>query len=175
MLSSRSQEGGGRGGASLVGKHADSVQLSLMLLMVTRYRIRYPDKTVGSLSSSGVVNAILEFPQFDEQVTEAIGEECASVVRRTTAAFEMALANGKVRAVRSPVSPLQPCEAKESPGVISRQLALPLSSEVHDFSPRLVCLGCGVRRHGWSTTAVWPVLVLVLVLAGGGGQGPVWC
>ena len=32
------------------------------------YRIAYPELTLGSLSSSGVVNAIVDFPEFDTQV-----------------------------------------------------------------------------------------------------------
>lgn len=32
------------------------------------YRAAYPDRTLGSLASSGVVHAILEFPQFDQHV-----------------------------------------------------------------------------------------------------------
>lgn len=32
------------------------------------YRISYPEKSVGSLSSSGVVNCIVDFPEFDMQV-----------------------------------------------------------------------------------------------------------
>lgn len=55
------------------------------------YRIAYPDKTRGSLSSSGVVNAILNFPEFDQQVARAIGKECANRVSNITAAFEQAL------------------------------------------------------------------------------------
>jgi len=55
------------------------------------YRIAYPDKTLGSLSSSGVVNAILDFPQFDMYVAKAIGEPCAGRLRNVTRAFEDAL------------------------------------------------------------------------------------
>ena len=55
------------------------------------YRIAYPDKTIGSLSSSGVVNAILDFTQFDRYVARAIGEPCAGRLRNVTHAFEDAL------------------------------------------------------------------------------------
>jgi pimeloyl-ACP methyl ester carboxylesterase len=55
------------------------------------YRIAYPDKTLGSLSSSGVVNAILNFPDFDRYVARAIGEPCAGRLRNVTRAFEDAL------------------------------------------------------------------------------------
>ena len=58
------------------------------------FRLAYPDATVGSLSSSGVVNALFEFPQFDEQVAASAGAECAAAVRATTAALEKALAAG---------------------------------------------------------------------------------
>ena len=39
------------------------------------YRVAYPDKTLGALSSSGVVNALLEFPQFDELVRGSARQE----------------------------------------------------------------------------------------------------
>jgi hypothetical protein len=54
------------------------------------FRIAYPNKTVGSLSSSGVVNALFSFPQFDEQVATSAGDECAAAVRATTTALEAA-------------------------------------------------------------------------------------
>jgi pimeloyl-ACP methyl ester carboxylesterase len=59
------------------------------------FRIKYPDHTRGSLSSSGVVNAVLQFTAFDEQVAEAIGDTCADSLRAVTATFERALANGQ--------------------------------------------------------------------------------
>lgn len=59
------------------------------------YRASYPDKTVGSLSSSGVVNCIINFPQFDMQVSAAIGNKCADQIKRINAAFEKTIASGK--------------------------------------------------------------------------------
>jgi pimeloyl-ACP methyl ester carboxylesterase len=59
------------------------------------YRIAYPDASVGSLSSSGVVNPIIDFYQFDTAVSAAIGNQCADRVRRTQTAFENEIkANG---------------------------------------------------------------------------------
>jgi len=58
------------------------------------YRISYPDKCVGSLSSSGVVNCIIDFPQFDMQVAAAIGNRCADQIKRINAAFEKTVASG---------------------------------------------------------------------------------
>jgi len=55
------------------------------------YRHSYPELTVGSLSSSGVVNCIVDFPQFDMQVTAAIGNKCADQIKRIEAAFERAV------------------------------------------------------------------------------------
>lgn len=57
------------------------------------YRAAYPDHTMGSLSSSGVVHAILAFPQFDMHVAKAVGEQCAARLRNITRAFEDALAD----------------------------------------------------------------------------------
>eukprot|EP00475_Leptophrys_vorax_P004879 TRINITY_DN1291_c0_g1_i1.p1 TRINITY_DN1291_c0_g1~~TRINITY_DN1291_c0_g1_i1.p1 ORF type:complete len:396 (+),score=104.95 TRINITY_DN1291_c0_g1_i1:111-1298(+) len=58
-------------------------------------RIKYPHLVVGSLSSSGVVNAILNFTAFDEQVARATGHECASALREATAQIEANLPKSK--------------------------------------------------------------------------------
>ena len=55
------------------------------------FRVAYPDKTIGSLSSSGVVNAIFDFTAFDEHVSAAVGDACADAYRQVTAAFERAM------------------------------------------------------------------------------------
>ena len=52
------------------------------------YRIAYPETTKGSLSSSGVVNAILNFPEFDEQIRLSAGETCSANILATREAFE---------------------------------------------------------------------------------------
>ena len=52
------------------------------------YRTAYPDASVGSLSSSGVVNCIVDFDGFDKAVTAAIGNECSDQIRRIETAFE---------------------------------------------------------------------------------------
>lgn len=52
------------------------------------YRLKYPQWTVGSLAASGVVNAILEYTQFDEQVATSAGPECADALRSVTADIE---------------------------------------------------------------------------------------
>ena len=59
------------------------------------YRIAYPDSSVGSLSSSGVVNPIVDFVQFDEKVSQAAGNQCADRIRRTTQAYENMINSGK--------------------------------------------------------------------------------
>mmetsp|Transcript_2794 Transcript_2794/g.4211 ORF Transcript_2794/g.4211 Transcript_2794/m.4211 type:complete len:397 (-) Transcript_2794:206-1396(-) len=56
------------------------------------FRHSYPDHSVGSLSSSGVVNCIVDFPEFDMQVTAAIGNECADQIKRIQGAFERTIA-----------------------------------------------------------------------------------
>jgi pimeloyl-ACP methyl ester carboxylesterase len=58
------------------------------------YRINYPEKSVGSLSSSGVVNCIIDFPEFDMQVSAAIGNRCSDQIKRINAAFERTIAKG---------------------------------------------------------------------------------
>lgn len=52
------------------------------------FKVLYPDHSVGSLSSSGVVNPILDFVEFDQRVSAAIGNKCADQVRRIQKAFE---------------------------------------------------------------------------------------
>lgn len=52
------------------------------------YRNAYPKASVGSLSSSGVVNPIVDFYQFDEQVSAAIGNECGARLKMISKAFE---------------------------------------------------------------------------------------
>lgn len=52
--------------------------------LVSWFRNKYPHIAFGAWSSSGVVNAIQDFHQFDEVVTEALmksGEQCITTVR----------------------------------------------------------------------------------------------
>jgi len=55
------------------------------------YRIKYPHLTVGSLASSGVVNAFVEYPQFDQQVAASVGDACAAALRNVTASIAAAM------------------------------------------------------------------------------------
>lgn len=52
------------------------------------YRHSYPELSAGSLSSSGVVNSIIDYYQFDQSVSAAVGNSCADQIRRINAAFE---------------------------------------------------------------------------------------
>lgn len=52
------------------------------------YRYVYPQASVGSLSSSGVTNCIIDYYQFDQQVSAAIGNKCADGIKRIEKAFE---------------------------------------------------------------------------------------
>ncbi|KAK5579541.1 hypothetical protein RB653_009225 [Dictyostelium firmibasis] len=52
------------------------------------FRIKYPHITVGSIASSGVVHAILDFTAFDSYLTVAGGPECTSALQAVTAAVE---------------------------------------------------------------------------------------
>ena len=65
------------------------------------FRSKYPHVISAALSSSGVVNAILDFTGFDEQVASAIGAECSSNLRATTAAFAAAEAQGGAEAANA--------------------------------------------------------------------------
>ncbi|CAI5744740.1 unnamed protein product [Peronospora destructor] len=57
------------------------------------FRVAYPDPTIAALSSSGVVQPVYKFYQFDEQVALATGPLCADVLRLTTAEFEKEIAS----------------------------------------------------------------------------------
>eukprot|EP01138_Halocafeteria_seosinensis_P011804 gb/GECG01012064.1/.p1 GENE.gb/GECG01012064.1/~~gb/GECG01012064.1/.p1 ORF type:complete len:483 (+),score=41.85 gb/GECG01012064.1/:1-1449(+) len=52
------------------------------------YRIKFPHLTLGAHSSSGVVNAIYNFTQFDKQVATSAGQECADALRTVTKNIE---------------------------------------------------------------------------------------
>jgi hypothetical protein len=52
------------------------------------YRIKYPHLVIASIASSAVVQAILEFPAFDEQVAVSAGPECADALRTLTKIIE---------------------------------------------------------------------------------------
>ncbi|RHY32557.1 hypothetical protein DYB32_002460 [Aphanomyces invadans] len=65
------------------------------------FRIAYPNATVASISSSGVVKPIYNFHGFDEQVAESVGPECADSLRRITAAYEAEIAAGRGKQVKA--------------------------------------------------------------------------
>ena len=52
------------------------------------YRTAYPASTFGSLSSSGVVNCIIDYTDFDKAVTAAVGADCAQQIRNINNAYE---------------------------------------------------------------------------------------
>jgi len=52
------------------------------------FRLKFPHLTTGSIASSGVVNAILDFTAFDEQVATSVGPTCANILREVTKALE---------------------------------------------------------------------------------------
>ena len=55
------------------------------------YRGKYPHLVVGSIASSAVVEAILDFPAFDAQVERSAGPLCAAALRNVTGLVEAAL------------------------------------------------------------------------------------
>jgi hypothetical protein len=57
------------------------------------FRLKFPHLTKGSLSSSGVVNAILDFTAFDEQVSLSLKEECSSCLRKASHEIEFYIKN----------------------------------------------------------------------------------
>ncbi|KAD7479193.1 hypothetical protein E3N88_02329 [Mikania micrantha] len=61
------------------------------------FRLKFPHLTCGSLASSGVVLAVYNFTEFDQQVGESAGPECKAVLQEVTQLVEEKLAsNAKV-------------------------------------------------------------------------------
>jgi pimeloyl-ACP methyl ester carboxylesterase len=58
------------------------------------YRATYPNQSVGSLSSSGVVNCIIDFYQFDMSVSAAAGNTCSNNIHRISNAFQKKVESG---------------------------------------------------------------------------------
>eukprot|EP01117_Protostelium_nocturnum_P005030 TRINITY_DN1818_c0_g1_i1.p1 TRINITY_DN1818_c0_g1~~TRINITY_DN1818_c0_g1_i1.p1 ORF type:complete len:457 (-),score=129.25 TRINITY_DN1818_c0_g1_i1:223-1593(-) len=58
------------------------------------FRIKYPHITSGSLSSSGVVNAIKDFGQYDGQVPVSVGLKCTNALRSVTKTIQAAIDRG---------------------------------------------------------------------------------
>ncbi len=64
------------------------------------FRVRYPNVTAGSVSSSGVVNPILDFVQFDMQIAKSLQEvnpRCLQLLREANRIVEAELAIDPVR------------------------------------------------------------------------------
>ncbi|ONH97031.1 hypothetical protein PRUPE_7G165600 [Prunus persica] len=60
------------------------------------FRLKFPHLTCGSLASSAVVQAVYNFPEFDQQIGESAGPECKAALQETTRLVEGRLAtNGK--------------------------------------------------------------------------------
>jgi hypothetical protein len=57
------------------------------------FRIKYPHLTTMSISSSGVVNAILNFTAFDAQVATSAGPQCTEWLQSITAMLEERLSS----------------------------------------------------------------------------------
>eukprot|EP01114_Cavostelium_apophysatum_P017381 TRINITY_DN5154_c0_g1_i1.p1 TRINITY_DN5154_c0_g1~~TRINITY_DN5154_c0_g1_i1.p1 ORF type:complete len:477 (-),score=52.80 TRINITY_DN5154_c0_g1_i1:62-1492(-) len=58
------------------------------------FRLKYPHLTLGTVSSSGVVNTITDFYQFDLQIGYSVGSECANTLREVTKLLENRLNAG---------------------------------------------------------------------------------
>jgi hypothetical protein len=63
------------------------------------YRAAYPEQSVGSLSSSGVVNAIVDYFGYDMSTTAAVGNECAHNIRQIQSAFTRTIEAGGLSTV----------------------------------------------------------------------------
>ncbi|KAJ0464100.1 putative dipeptidyl-peptidase II [Helianthus annuus] len=57
------------------------------------FRLKFPHLTCGSLASSGVVLAVYNFTEFDQQVGESAGPECKAVLQEVTQLVEEKLAS----------------------------------------------------------------------------------
>jgi pimeloyl-ACP methyl ester carboxylesterase len=69
------------------------------------YRTAYPDASVGSLSSSGVVDCIIDFDEFDMQVSAAAGNKCSDDLKRVQSAFSRTInEDSKTKGLQSSLS-----------------------------------------------------------------------
>jgi hypothetical protein len=57
---------------------------------VTWLTVRHGDLIAGTWASSGVVNAIYNFSQFDATVSAAVGDDCSDALREVMTVFEAA-------------------------------------------------------------------------------------
>jgi pimeloyl-ACP methyl ester carboxylesterase len=64
------------------------------------FRLKYPHLVVGALSSSGVVNAILNFWEFDDQIRISTGPKCSAQLRRVTNIMERQFEKGNKQLVK---------------------------------------------------------------------------
>jgi hypothetical protein len=62
--------------------------------VVAWFRLKFPHLTQGSIASSGVVHAILDFTAFDQQVATSVGPVCADVLREVTKLLEKDVLHG---------------------------------------------------------------------------------
>jgi len=70
----------------------------------TWFRMAYPDSTDGAISSSGVVNAIYEFIEFDEVIAEAINtpdSKCAGRIRDVQQIIDAQFSQGNGDAMKN--------------------------------------------------------------------------
>eukprot|EP01133_Synstelium_polycarpum_P011223 gene11223-13083_t len=64
------------------------------------FRVKYPHLTVGAISSSGLVNVIRDFYQFDQWVSHAFGEECSGALKMVTSQVMEAMDRGELDQIR---------------------------------------------------------------------------
>ncbi|XP_024540517.1 probable serine protease EDA2 [Selaginella moellendorffii] len=60
------------------------------------FKLKFPHLAVGSVASSGVVQAIFKFTKFDEQVAESAGATCSAALRAVTRLAEQGLKENSV-------------------------------------------------------------------------------
>ena len=72
------------------------------------YRYKYPHLVVGSLASSAVVEAVLDFPAFDAQVERSAGPLCAAALRNVSPPL-LPLSSACLRPACSTANTILPC------------------------------------------------------------------
>lgn len=68
-----------------------SVGISYAGALSAWFRLKYPHLVTAALSSSGVIEAKLEFPEFDLQIATSAGPTCSAALRAATTALEAAV------------------------------------------------------------------------------------
>lgn len=99
------------------------------------FRLKFPHLTRGSLASSAVVEAVLDYSAFDQQVAASAGPECAAALREVNAIVEE-----EMRRNKTAIKALFNAESLEVDGDFLFLLADAAAFAFQYGSPDVLCL-----------------------------------